>query len=228
MIALSEYKLLEINTIDNFIFFVFFCTSDSESIINRKTEEADNFSSFKLLIVSGALFLSCLSFAKRPSTSLHCQARSFCLLREMPADAKVVANLLDDMVWALNSDVEDHYAKLAKGSGATDADAADAKYLAHDVFPTLVPALHELLQLVVKHEEQRKATARLPAVPVTSSSAATAPGLPDYGPTAHTHPVDWLAQYLFRNNPKHSKALQRHPYCVISKQVLEKQESAAE
>ena len=136
-------------------------------------------------------------------------------------DPKLVANLLDDMVWALNADVDEHYAKTAKGISGSDADSADAKYLAHDVFPTLVPALHELLQLVVKHQEAVAAGKPIPAVPVTSS-IPNAPGLPNYGPTAHTHPVDWLAQYLFRHNPKHGKSLENHPYCAITRALQEK------
>ena len=141
----------------------------------------------------------------------------------MPVDPKLISNLLDDMVWAVNTDVENHYAKAAaKASSASETDSADAKYLAHDVFPTLVPALHELLQLVVKHQEAAGAGGKpAAAVPVTSS-AVNAPGLPNYGPTAHTHPVDWLAQYLFRHNPKHTDALEHHPYCVITKALQEK------
>eukprot|EP01065_Artemidia_motanka_P040618 TRINITY_DN5114_c0_g1_i1.p2 TRINITY_DN5114_c0_g1~~TRINITY_DN5114_c0_g1_i1.p2 ORF type:complete len:148 (+),score=67.75 TRINITY_DN5114_c0_g1_i1:69-446(+) len=69
-------------------------------------------------------------------------------------------------------------------------------FLEEHVLPVLVPALQELLAAVI--EKQR----------------AAAQGFADGSPL---NPIDWLAQYLMRNNPKYSRRLDTHPYVTLIK-----------
>eukprot|EP01059_Diplonema_ambulator_P002908 TRINITY_DN12527_c0_g1_i1.p2 TRINITY_DN12527_c0_g1~~TRINITY_DN12527_c0_g1_i1.p2 ORF type:complete len:114 (+),score=51.27 TRINITY_DN12527_c0_g1_i1:278-619(+) len=64
-------------------------------------------------------------------------------------------------------------------------------YLEEELLPTLVPALKELL-LEASDDRERLKKSTL-------------------------NPIDWLAQYLMRNNPRYSDALLHHPYSLMVK-----------
>jgi hypothetical protein len=79
----------------------------------------------------------------------------------------------------------------------------DQKYLVEQVFPTLVPALHDLLKC------HRRA-----------SSDIKDAQLPD---SKQPDPVMWIAQYLIRNNVHHSTSqLAGHPFQLVNNAVLNK------
>eukprot|EP00756_Hemistasia_phaeocysticola_P062814 Hpha_TRINITY_DN6263_c0_g1::TRINITY_DN6263_c0_g1_i1::g.23534::m.23534 len=82
-------------------------------------------------------------------------------------------------------------------------------FLEEEILPALVPALQELL---AAHLEKEKDIALGKSVnPVNA--------------------IDWLAQYLMRNNPRYSDRLATHPYVTLikdhSKQVRAEMESKA-
>jgi hypothetical protein len=88
---------------------------------------------------------------------------------------------------------------------ATAAQRENAAYLQEHVFPTLVPALHDLCDLVLRDKELGTAARH--------SSACVS----HEHPTGAAGPIPWLAQYLMRNNLQHSATLQQHPYVVLSR-----------
>ncbi|ORC88252.1 uncharacterized protein TM35_000171240 [Trypanosoma theileri] len=86
----------------------------------------------------------------------------------------------------------------------------NATYLRETVFPTLVPALYEL----VRREQQRRL------------NPESFPG--SYGATGNINSISWLSQYLLRNNTQHSKNLLQHPYVLVNNQVLKREKEAKE
>mmetsp|Transcript_7436 Transcript_7436/g.10994 ORF Transcript_7436/g.10994 Transcript_7436/m.10994 type:complete len:986 (-) Transcript_7436:1288-4245(-) len=74
-------------------------------------------------------------------------------------------------------------------------------YIEENILPVLVPALQKLLYIV--HEEPESAAAKI-------------------------DPLNWLGMYLMRNNPKHSDALDNHPYVQKIKKHLEDCQPAIE
>lgn len=111
---------------------------------------------------------------------------------------ELVAYLLEEGLWnpRHGTDSVEH---------PTGPRKADQLYLEKEVFPTLVPALHDLLELV----QARLDDASEPAI---------------YGPTGSSHPLDWLAQFLMRRNTRHDAALHNHSYCVLRRALKEHEE----
>eukprot|EP01063_Lacrimia_lanifica_P025061 TRINITY_DN32855_c0_g1_i1.p2 TRINITY_DN32855_c0_g1~~TRINITY_DN32855_c0_g1_i1.p2 ORF type:complete len:128 (+),score=46.02 TRINITY_DN32855_c0_g1_i1:43-426(+) len=68
-------------------------------------------------------------------------------------------------------------------------------YLEQHVYPTLMPALKELLAEVSGPEDSVAAELK----------------------RARINPIDWLAQYLMRNNPKHNTFLHQHPCALLTR-----------
>ncbi|KAJ9442315.1 hypothetical protein DIPPA_05879 [Diplonema papillatum] len=62
-------------------------------------------------------------------------------------------------------------------------------YLEENVLPTLVPALEELLTEVAERQSSKK---------------------------SHLNPIDWLAQFLMRNNPRYNDNYTKHPFAIIA------------
>lgn len=113
------------------------------------------------------------------------------------SDPRLISMLLEDDVWrALH---------LADDAKAARNGAVDAAYLEQHVYPSLIPALAEMLDRVQLVNEQGSGI-----VPKSSciADAATHP-LGSVGPTV------WLAQHLMRYNTRHSDALRHHPYGVL-------------
>ncbi|KPI87401.1 hypothetical protein ABL78_3485 [Leptomonas seymouri] len=98
------------------------------------------------------------------------------------------------------------HADKCKGNDKASSMSDDHKYLVEHVFPTLVPALHDLLKCY---------KSRIMAV---QDVAADDNHKPD--------PVMWLAQYLIRNNA-HCKTsrLADHPFRLINNAVLNEEHS---
>ncbi|KAG5496278.1 hypothetical protein JKF63_02579 [Porcisia hertigi] len=80
--------------------------------------------------------------------------------------------------------------------------SANHRYLAENVFPTLVPALQDLIK------QYRK---QIPAIGTDSHALDK----------ADTDPVMWLAQYLLRNSARSSTSrLSNHPFQIINRAAL--------
>lgn len=83
---------------------------------------------------------------------------------------------------------------------------SDQKYLVEQVFPTLVPALHDLLRCYKSRLGE------------TQDQAQSNSKQPD--------PVTWLAQYLIRNNANHNTSrLVGHPFKLINDAVFSRDQS---
>ncbi|KEG12957.1 hypothetical protein DQ04_01301010 [Trypanosoma grayi] len=113
---------------------------------------------------------------------------------------EMMVRLIEEHLWCGYGDVEAAIRLPLEDENAT--------YLRETVFPTLVPALYELL----KREQKRNA------------QSDAFPGR--FGATGNTHAVMWLAQYLLRNNKQKSENLCRHPYVLVNNEVLRKQKEA--
>ncbi len=120
-------------------------------------------------------------------------------LASTPVDEELIALLLQQDAW--------EPLPLPEPDSTTNPveakKRADAIYLRDNVLPTLVPALHDLLDLV-ERERELGATAR-----------ATSRCVSREHPTGASGPIEWLAQYLVRNNTKRCDALHSHPYVVL-------------
>lgn len=106
-----------------------------------------------------------------------------------------ITRLLEDRVWC-NCEAGDAF-----HSQKDDV----SLYLRQEVFPTLVPAIHELVEM--------------------EQSALREVDGPRLDKVRHNvDPVSWLAMYLLRNNTVSDKSiLHQHPYCVVNRASLEKQ-----
>ena len=128
--------------------------------------------------------------------------------QQRSVDPKLVALLLEEACWS------PYHGTDQPGTPPDER----RKYLEESVFPTLVPALAELLTLV-EAEETLKNEGKEPA------------NKGPYGPTGEVHPTDWLAQYLMRNNVKERQpggagpSLKEHPYCALRTALAETQSS---
>ena len=122
-------------------------------------------------------------------------------------DYRLVDMLLNDDVW--------HPSAPPRASSAATLTAQERKaiddelYLRDKVMPTLVPALHDLCELV-QREHDHGTHARPSSVCVSKAN-----------PTGASGPIQWLAQYLARNNTMHSDSLATHPYGVLSRTLDE-------
>ncbi|SCU65800.1 uncharacterized protein TEOVI_000661400 [Trypanosoma equiperdum] len=121
---------------------------------------------------------------------------------EVSADTQALSEammirLIEEQIWCGYEDVETAVNASCEGENVT--------YLRENVFPTLVPALYEL----VKRQQQ----CALEPDEVSHR----------YGPTGNTHPISWLSQYLLRNNTRHSKKICGHPYVMVNNELLRKE-----
>ena len=120
-------------------------------------------------------------------------------------DEQLVATLLAEGVWRplhLSDKVDAATTDEARRAAENHA------YLEREVLPTLVPGLHDLLEQV-----QRKVELGDAAKPKSGCISAA-------HPTGASNPIDWLAQYLMRNNHRRAAAaadnlLESHPYGVL-------------
>lgn len=103
-------------------------------------------------------------------------------------------------------------------TATTDAERkklADAAYLHKEVLPTLIPALHDLSALVQRDNE------------LGEKAKPTSTSISRRHPTGDAGPVDWLAQYMLRNNTRHSSTLRNHPYGVLARAAEQQKQSTA-
>lgn len=121
---------------------------------------------------------------------------------DRPVDPKLVAMLLEDECWT------PYHGTDAPGTPPDE----NRKYLEEHVFPTLIPALADLLTLV-----QLDSDGNLP-----KNYSGLAAGPKNYGPTGSVPPTDWIAQYLMRNNQKHHRHLDSHPYVILRNALKQK------
>ncbi|ESL10800.1 hypothetical protein TRSC58_01460 [Trypanosoma rangeli SC58] len=110
---------------------------------------------------------------------------------------EMVARLVEEQIWCGYEGIEPSVKIPLENENVT--------YLRETLFPTLIPALYELVR-----REQRR----------LSQPCA----FPDrYQTTGNTNPVTWLAQYLLRNNTHYSTNLRNHPYVLVNNEVIKKQ-----
>ncbi|EAN93593.1 hypothetical protein Tc00.1047053506425.20 [Trypanosoma cruzi] len=110
---------------------------------------------------------------------------------------EMMVRLIEEQLWCGYEGIE--------SSVGLHLDDENATYLRESLFPTLIPALHDL----VRREQHRISE------PLAFQERFQA--------TGNTHPVTWLAQYLLRNNTHHSTNLRSHPYVLVNNEVLRKQ-----
>lgn len=138
---------------------------------------------------------------KRPVLN-HLTAVS--MASEQSDDARLVEMLLHDDVWRAL-----HLAEAQGGEANQTAARRHASYLEATVYPTLVPALAELLERVQLVTE--KGAAMVP------HSTAVAPA--SSHPVGAAGPTVWLAQYLMRHNSSAVGTAPcrpgQHPYSVL-------------
>lgn len=121
-----------------------------------------------------------------------------------PIAPEVIARLLEEHIWCANPDLDEHHKLMSKTS-------TNCKWLHDEIFPTLVPALHRMLELAEAHMQEQ----HLKEVPKPVAGEGKKVN-PNYGPTGRAHPVTWLAEYLMRNSKKHgSTFLESHPYVLV-------------
>lgn len=105
----------------------------------------------------------------------------------------------------------DHIDKCSATGAASIS--ADQRYLVENVFPTLVPALQQLIK-----QYQHQITPSGPDGAVMAATAASSKSQAD--------PVMWLAQYLLRNNARSSTSrLGQHPFQVINQAALNRNQN---
>ncbi|KAH9578942.1 hypothetical protein LSM04_008114 [Trypanosoma melophagium] len=115
---------------------------------------------------------------------------------------EMMVRLIEEQLWCGYGEIDASVELPLKDENAT--------YLRETVFPTLIPALYEL----VRREQQRRL------------HPETFPG--SYGATGNIHSISWLAQYLLRNNTQHSRNLLQNPYVLVNNEVLQRQKKVKE
>lgn len=128
-----------------------------------------------------------------------------------------------------------HKAAAAAAESGNAQASSTVTYLQETVFPTLIPALHELMKRTQSFQDKQQ------------QNASTSPGAPQCaskmrdsgegklngefssrgwggrsGPTGNTHPVSWLADYLVRNNTAHNNRLLSHQYNTVAASRMQK------
>lgn len=119
-------------------------------------------------------------------------------------EERLVSWLLQQGLWPMDDMVAQQARLRDEEEDASNRNQSDAAYLQERVFPTLVPALHDLAELVQRQQE------------LGVDSRASTRCVSRTHPTGASGPVKWLAQYLYRHNTAQTDALARHPYVVLS------------
>lgn len=119
---------------------------------------------------------------------------------------EVMVRLLEENIWkdAASSPIEKHE------HGNDDNEI----YLRAKVLPTLVPALHQLVQLQQKHLRELQSK---------DHHTAAAAAQRKHGATLDADPIAWLAHYLLRNNTTVEGAdsrIKNHPFAVSNNVYL--------
>jgi hypothetical protein len=128
----------------------------------------------------------------------------------MVLNEATVHGLIEGSVWANNADMDaacDTIRRVLQSANPADA---DSQFLARQVFPTLIPALHRLLELVAEDMQKNGGSVR-----GFDGNAEARKAVANYGATGSCHPIVWLAQYLMRNASRHSDALADHPFTTV-------------
>lgn len=112
---------------------------------------------------------------------------------------ELMIRVIEEELWAENIDSQNIIKAIPEES--TD----HTLYLQQKLYPTLVPALFEMLKL-----EQRERARKEPSG--------------KYGATGNVDPVTWLAHYLLRNNAtSKTSRIRHHPYAIVNSIFLAKQ-----
>jgi hypothetical protein len=131
--------------------------------------------------------------APSPATS----AASTCALSD---EERAVSLLLRQHVWPSDAIA----ASAVQGPQMQGFSDADAAYLRDEVMPTLVPALHDLSEVVQREQD------------LGDGARASSRCVSRANPTGASGPLQWLAQYLYRNHHAKSDAVAAHPYNVLA------------
>lgn len=113
-----------------------------------------------------------------------------------------LTKLIEEHIWCANEDTDAFHQAIGHDEHA---------WLTKEVLPTLVPALHRLVELAEAHMNAKGS--------MHVETPAQGEGKkedPDFGPTGRAPPIVWLAEYLLRNSHRHAPFLEQHPYVMVS------------
>eukprot|EP00796_Vickermania_ingenoplastis_P001589 gene1589-966_t len=113
---------------------------------------------------------------------------------------ELMVRIIEEELWAENKD--SHNIIKAIPEQSTD----HTRYLQEKLYPTLVPALFEMLKLEQKEQQRSEPSGK-------------------YGATGNVDPITWLAHYLLRNNAtSNTSRIRHHPYAIVNSVFLAKQQ----
>ena len=145
---------------------------------------------------------------------------------EFSADDHILRMLLDAAPWP--ETLSEVHAEFRAAAASGDAQRTQRlQYLVDKVFPTLLPALNDLTEVVRRDVDARTGH---PAAPPTFAATRCAPALGEgqYAATGVVHPVVWLAQRLLRGGADRGVVSDaEHPFCELMRRAPPSAESSA-
>lgn len=139
-------------------------------------------------------------------------------------DDSVLRMLLDVQPWP--ETIRNLHAKFDELEKSTSLSPDQKKkkrqqleYLVEKVFPTLVPAMSELSEVIRRDVDSKSGH---PAAPPTFPPTRCTPGIGEgeFEATGVVHPVVWLAQRLLRGGSERGVVSdEQHPFCELLKRA---------
>lgn len=133
-------------------------------------------------------------------------------------DDKVLRMLLDIQPWP-STMAELHSRCATAEADIGDKQAKQFDYLVKKVFPTLIPAMNDLTEVVRRDVDARSGH---PAAPPTFQATRCSPAVGEgqYPATGVVHPIVWLAQRLMRGGPDRGVGSDAdHPLCELMRRA---------
>lgn len=112
---------------------------------------------------------------------------------------ELMVRIIEEELWSANKDSHNIIKAIPEES------TSDIQYLRQKLYPTLVPALFEMLKLEQKEQLRQSPSGK-------------------YGATGNVDPITWLAHYMLRNNAVSATSkIRNHPYAIVNSVFLAKQ-----
>ena len=132
-------------------------------------------------------------------------------------DDSVLRMLLDTHPWPETvNDFHQQFAQLQSSPSAANKEKEQQlRYLVEKVFPTLIPAMNDLSEVVRRDVDSKTGH---PAAPPKFAPTRCSPGIGEgqYEATGVVHPVVWLAQRLLRGGADRGVVSdEEHPFCEL-------------